>query len=185
MKVARAGIYYLKEVPASYLRPTYMATYQRWDKYLRDFILISTTDDQNYTDAGFVIGSTYTTKEYFTQTVDVTFGPNYDETVTNGVVTLSVTNTSANLGGYVVTKRIFSVDEGTMSYSGILGSKLYKIYWVTPDGITVTGAAMRMFTVKDKDGDNIIKIVPVAVESGTADEITYKDYSTAIKAQKR
>jgi len=39
--------------------------------------------------------------------------------------------------------------------------------------------------VKDKDGDNIIKVVPVAVESGTADEITYKDYSTAIKAQKR
>ena len=180
-------VYYLKEVPASYLRPTYMTTYQRWDKYLRDFILISTTDDQNYTDAGFVIGSTYTTKEYFTQTVDVTFGPNYDETVTDGVVTLSVANTSANAGGYVVTKRIFSVDEGTMSYSGILGSKLYKIYWVTPDGITVTGAAMRMFTVKDKDGDNIIKVVPVTPAGGGAEvnEITYSDFSTAIKAQKR
>ena len=74
-----------------------------------------------------------------------------------------------------------------MSYSGILGSKLYKIYWVTPDGITVTGAAMRMFTVKDKDGDNIIKVVPVTPTGGGAEvnEITYSDFSTAIKAQKR
>ncbi|MBR2727578.1 MAG: hypothetical protein IKD71_06780 [Solobacterium sp.] len=187
VKIARAGIYYIKEVPANYLKPTYMTTYQRWDKYLRDFILISTTDDQNYTDAGFVIGATYTTKEYFTKTLDVTFGPNYDETVTDGKVTLAVTNTSANAGGYVVTKRIFSVNESTKDYSWIIGSKVYKPYWVTPDGITVTGAAMRAFTVKDKDGDTIIKVVPVTPTGGGAEvnEITFNDFSTPIKAQKR
>ena len=185
MKPEAGVTYYLKEVPASYLRPTHMTTYQRWEKYLRDLILITTADDSNYTDVGFVIGATYTPKEYFTKSLTISFGPNYDETVTEGEVTVDVTNTSANAGGYVATKRIFSVNESTKDYTGIIGSKVVKPYWVTPDGITVTGAAMRVITVKDKDGDGIIKVVAVPVEGGTANEITSNDISTAIKAVKR
>lgn len=180
-------VYYLKEVPASYLRPTYMTTYQRYDKYLRDFILMSTTDDNNYSETGFMIGSNYEKSEFFTDSLEIKFGPNWEpETVTDGKVTVNVTTASDNVGGYVFTKRIFSVDESTKDYSGILGSKVYKLYWKTFDGITVTGASMRVFTVKDKDGDRIIKVVPVELPDGTtASEITCKDYSTAIKAQKR
>lgn len=184
VKVARAGIYYLKEVPNSYLRPTHMTTYQRYDKYLRDFILFSTTDDTNYSTSGFLIGSTYTEKEVFTDQLTINFGPNYDETVTDGKVDVDVTNTSSNAGGYVMAYRLFHLaDESNKDYSSIIGNKSFKPYWVTLDGITVTGASTRRETVKDVDSDGVIKVDPVDGEE--LKEITYRDIAARINAFKQ
>lgn len=177
--VARAGIYYLKEVPNSYLRPSHITTYQRYDKYLRDFILLSTTDDKNYTDAGFVIGGTYQANEFFTDKLTINFGVNYDETVTDGKIEVDVKNASSNNGGYVTAYRLFHLaDEANKDYSALIGNTNFKPYWITPDGITVTGAATRRETVKDKNGDAIITV-------DSTGEISHRDLAAQIKAVKR
>ena len=183
VKVARAGIYYLKEVPNSYLRPAQMTTYQRYAGYLRDFILFSTTDDANYNDAGFLIGSTATPKEHFTDSVEITFGPNYDETVTDGKVTVDVTGVSNNGNGKVFCTDIFKVDESAFNYSGIIGTKVIKPYWITPDGLTVTGAAMRREVVKDLDNSGKIEVLALDANGKmvATKEIKYTDYKATSK----
>jgi hypothetical protein len=170
--------YYIKEVPKSYLKPAHIYTYQQYDKYLRDFILLSTTDDQLYQETGFMIGTKYTKSEFWTEKLTIHFGPNYDHTVKEGEYEVNVTNASTNSAGLVFSYRKFNLkNEAEKDYTEIIGSTSFKPYWITPDGITVTGAAIRRETVKDKDGDKVITI-----NSG---EITFRDLATAIKALKR
>ena len=184
MTPAAQTVYYLKEVPNTYLRPTHMTTYQRYDRYLRDLILFSTADDGNYTQTGFVVGSAYKACDSLSGTITINFGPNYDESVDNGVVTVDVNNTSANKGGYVIAYRLFHLeDETSKDYSSIIGNTLFKPYWITLDGITVTGAASRRETIKDKNNNQIIEVDPV--NGADLKEITFKDIAAVIKAFKQ
>ena len=188
IKVARAGIYYLKEVPSTYLRPTHMTTYQKYDRHLRDFILLSTIDDENYETYGFVLGSNdYQTYEYMDETIVVEFGNNWEEETvsSDGTITVGVeeASTNKNKGGRVISKRIFHLkNDNEPGYNDILGTTSFKPFWVTYDGVTVTGAATRRVTVKDKDNDQWIKVDSVVVDGKEVKEISFLNLVNAIKA---
>lgn len=185
VQIARAGIYYLKEVPDTYIRPAQMTTYQKFDKHLRDFILLSTTDDTNYKTVGFKVGADEYDKEkapegefFYTDKLEITFGPNFEETTVpeNGEIDVTTKEVSQNKYGYVISYRLFSLNEASTpyNYEGITGTKLVKPYWVTPDGIKVIGAAMRRQVVKDISGNGVIE-VPADYTSADA-EIKWTDY---------
>ena len=171
---AAGETYYIKEVPDTYLRPAQITTYQRYDGYLRDFILLSTTDDRNYKTMGFKVGASEFEKEFFTDQLEISFGPNYDGTVKDGKVTLTVHEANSSLdNGYIFSYRLFSVNEANPDYKDIVGTKLIKPYWVTPDGVKVVGAAMRRQVVTDKNDSGKIEVIGTDADK---QEIVWTDY---------
>lgn len=131
--------YYIKEVPAAkYLQPYFHYTYKKVDgNPIVTAWLISDLDDQNYTESGFVI-------------VDA-----------NGKAKICSSLTVQNaVGGNTIkltAKRIFGVDgSGLLTYRRVIenyagingfgdGAKILQ-YWVTPDGLIVTGTTSRVYT---------------------------------------
>jgi hypothetical protein len=182
-------VYYLKEVPNTYLRPTHITTYQRYDKYLRDFIMLSTTDDENYRETGFIVGNNAPVPADILEKLTINFGPNWDPaTVTDGKIEVDVKKATAdhNKGGYVAAYMIFHLaDETNKDYKGIIGNTQCKSYWITPDGIKVTGGTIRRETVRDKNGNNIIEVFTGGEGEEDPKEITYRDFVTTIHAAKQ
>ncbi|MBR5095261.1 MAG: VWA domain-containing protein [Oscillospiraceae bacterium] len=132
-------VYYLKEVPTAYLQPYFHYTYSKENFDIFDAWLISDIDDALYRETGFVIVS--------------------EDEEANVCTTLTVKTT--NVGGSTVLLKpetIFrskGVKSGYLTYLQVLvdGSPtLMKEndrvvqYWVTPDGLIVTGIAARTYS---------------------------------------
>ena len=137
----RSGVtYYIKEVPADkYLQPYFHYTYKKdiGDEPIVTAWLISDLDDQNYTESGFVIvDANGKAKICSSLTVQTAVGGN----------TIKLTP-----------KRVFGVGNSGLltyrrvieNYAGIDGfgdNAAILQYWVTPDGLIVTGTTSRVYT---------------------------------------
>lgn len=145
--------YYVKEVADTYLLPTQIVTFNRYTKQLYGIYLTTSIDDnKQYKDVGFVISAKYNSGDVY-QSITIKAGPNS----AFSTQTLGVNDVSKNKTGLVV-KLDYLELEGE-DYSGIgnsNGTKTIKCYWVTPDGVTVTGCGQRSLTVKDTNEDGII-----------------------------
>lgn len=145
--------YYVKEVADTYLRPTQIVTFNRYTNQLRGVYLTSSVDDNSYKEVGFVISGQYNKGDVYEKLV-IEAGPNSAFETTE----LTVKDISQNVSGLVVELDYLTLS-GEKSYIGIgnaNGMKIIKCYWVTPDGVTVTGCRQRALTVKDTNNDGII-----------------------------
>ena len=131
--------YYLKEVPETkYLQPYFHYTYYKATGNLATAWLISDVDDLNYTETGFVI-----VEDYKPASVTATL------TVKNKVGGASVLLKPTSIF------RANGVQGGYLTYLEILESGLLSTdkkvlqYWITPDGLTVTGNTSRVYKALD------------------------------------
>lgn len=152
---------YLKEVPTTYLLPHEVDTFHKVSYQLHGIHLLSSTDDTNYKEAGFRIGASSYNKGTFYNDVKIIPGPNsdFDET------TLTVKDVSENENGLILMAEYLKLN-GT-AYTGIgssTGLKTIKCYWITPDGLRVTGGKQRALTVKDANSDGVIKVKQTPAE---------------------
>ena len=137
--------YYIKEVPADmYLQPYFHYTYKIGTGEISTAWLISDIDDSMYVETGFVIESAdNTAKVCSTLTVQNKVG--------GASVLLKPENIFRAKG---VTRGYLSYLEVITDYENVLleeGDRVVQ-YWVTPDGLIVTGTAARTFAnLQNKD----------------------------------
>ena len=135
MKPVADMTYYLKEVPVNaYLQPYFHYTYYKTDGSLATAWLISDVDDLNYTETGFVIKT--------------------DDKEAEVAATLTVKNAVGGATVQLKPSSIFrsnGVLDGYLTYLEVLESKLLDTsstvlqYWVTFDGLKVTGNTSRVY----------------------------------------
>lgn len=173
--------YYLKEVPSTYLLPTQIDTFNRYTNQLYGTYLTTSVDDSNYGESGFVIGTQYNAgAAYDSVTIQPGVNSAYEEK------TVGVKDISSNESGYVVMLNYLLLSDGI--YTGVgnsNGTKTIKSYWVTPDGVTVTGCKQRLLTVKDTNDDSIITVggeTDTDPVQTTPAEVKYVDTKATIKA---
>ncbi len=132
--------YYLKEVPeVKYLQPYLHYTYKKPDGEITRAWAISAIDDLNYQQAGFVILDA-NNKATICDTLAVTAAGS------NSTVILKPETVFRSRGvteGYLDYLQVYDWDgEGNLLQEG--GTILQ--YWVTPDGLMVTGVTSRVVT---------------------------------------
>ena len=145
-------VYYLKEVPVSYLRNYHQITYVKTTKALTGLYLISAVDDTNYDSAGFILKTNDDKPANVVQTFTFT------NTATGKSLTLTANTVFNNVG-------IEFTGDGLLGYWDATGSDYYAPgsftvlpYWVTPDGIRVTGISTRTITISSMTKSGISKI---------------------------
>ncbi len=154
-------IYYIKEVDANkYLQPYMYYTFDKYTGVISTAWLISDTDDLNYQETGFVL------TDQNTKAKDV-------------VKSLTVTNTNGGKQVKLTSLNVFKA-MGYLSYltiynDGLNGqdpvdlgvtNKTVGQYWVTPDGLIVTGTAERVYTdISNKDNINTNTMTQTTVAS--------------------
>ena len=157
--------YYIKEVPASmYLQPYFHYTYLKESKpenqALRSAWLISDIDDAMYIETGFVIQTDDKTAYVCTElTVQTTVGGSSvllkPSTIFRGK---GVTN------GYLSYLEVLK--DGTCTAdSGMSTTATILQYWVTPDGLIVTGTLSRTYGALDTKANVKNNMTETAVES--------------------
>lgn len=183
--------YYVKEVPTTYLQATQISTYHRYTLQLRTMILTTVIDDANYKEVGFRFNDTDYDKTVNVMNLSdsLTFEmPERNGTITTETVDVGDLSNNKIRNGKIAAYDYFNyVDEdGNVDYSSVIGTNRIKAYWVTPDGITVTGGYQRTLIVRDADKDSIIEV------DGTVDgqeiqnkEIMYLDAKSAVQILKR
>ncbi|MBR2669817.1 MAG: hypothetical protein IKE36_08515 [Solobacterium sp.] len=147
--VARAGIYYLKEVPAeSYLRNYHQIIYNKTSLELTGLYLFTAIDDTNYNENGFTLKST----DGKTATVVKTF------TITNA------SGKSVVLKPTTIFKNNELTGDGYLGYWDVTGSSYYATgsftilpYWETPDTIKVDGISTRKVTISSMTKSGVTK----------------------------
>ena len=131
VKVARAGIYYLHEVPSAYLATPKVATVR--DNYgngnITKMFLLSVVDISIFKAGGVKVINT-DTKGAFAKTFTLT---QYDEVL--GKVTANEAKTSSDLFNV---KGYLTVTDGTSCKAN--GTYTLDPYWITYDGVTVHGS---------------------------------------------
>ena len=164
---------YIKEVPADkYLRLYSYCTYNRNDKIIRSWWLITDTDDKNYQQTGFIIDGVVTPCQSWPKTVRISpknADPNDTET---GAKTLSQTTFNAPRA-WVPYKGYREDSNNTGSFEA-LENKTYTNYWITLDNILVIGTRQRTF------GSDISNMNTVSNNLTTGDYTGVKYYYTEI-----
>ena len=173
--------YFLKEVPNTYLMPTQIETFHRFDLHLRNLILTSVVDDANYSAAGFTVGGAKKAGE-FVPSFTITFGANSEhagEEIKEVTFNAQSPEISGGLSGLVLYFGLFDIAKD--SYNALIGAdpskgvtNVVKPYWVTPDGVTVSGSGLRRIITKDVNTDSIIQV--------DGKEVTYRNAKASITA---
>jgi hypothetical protein len=138
--------YYIKEVPADkYLQPYFHYTYKKIDgNPIVTAWLISDIDDQNYTETGFVFVDTNNGKANICKSLSVTA-----QTTGNTIKLTPMRVFGVNNSGFLTYRRVMD------NYVGLAYNKAGDTfgdnvavfqYWVTPDGLIVTGTTSRVYT---------------------------------------
>ena len=148
VQIARAGIYYIKEVPTCYLRNYYQITFMKTSRELTGLYLISAVDDLTYNESGFVLTSS--SEEALV--------------VESLKVTNSGTGKTTTLLPTTVFKSVGLAGAGYLGYWDATGSNYYKPgtftilpYWETPDEIEVNGISTRTVTITEMTKTGISK----------------------------
>jgi uncharacterized repeat protein (TIGR02543 family) len=143
----QAGVtYYIKEVPADkYLQPYFHYTYKKIDSNpIVTAWLISDIDDENYTESGFVFVDTNNGKANICKSLSVTA-----QTSGNTIKLTPMRVFGVNNSGFLTYRRVMD------NYVGLAYNKAGDTfgdnvavfqYWVTPDGLIVTGTTSRVYT---------------------------------------
>lgn len=135
--------YYLREVSDSYLRPKVLSVWKPYygdpDQYdvTRMYLLTAIDSEVYYTDLGFDVTQS-DTEQYLSQ--DEAGGVAYDTvtTVQSGVRTTHTANTVFSLNGLLGCSQV-------EDFKTVYGNSEFKVlpFWVTLDGVRVTGASQR------------------------------------------
>ncbi len=148
VKVARAGIYYLKEVPTCYLQNYHQIIYHKTTKELQGLYLLTAIDDTNYNENGFTLKSS----DGKTATVVKTF------TIKNA------SGSSVVLKPTTIFKAKGLIGDGYLGYWDVTGSDYFTTgsftilpYWETPDEIKVDGISTRTVTISAMTKSGITK----------------------------
>ena len=132
--------YYIKEVPADkYLQPYFHYTYKKGieGEPIVTAWLISDLDDQNYTESGFVIvDAKGKAKICSSLTVQNAVGGNTIKLTAKRIF-------GADGSGLLTSRRVIENYAGINGFGD--GAKILQ-YWVTPDGLIVTGTTSRVYT---------------------------------------
>ena len=132
-------VYYLKEVPPQYLLPYFHYTYKLDSREIATAWLVSDLDDTNYTQTGFIfVDQSGQAKICDSLTVKTSVG--------NSTIRLTakrVFGSEGVLSGYLTYRRVIE-DYGGMN--GFANNVSIQQYWVTPDGLLVTGTTSRIYT---------------------------------------
>ncbi len=138
VKVARAGIYYLKEVPTCYLQNYHQIIFHKTSKELQGLYLLTAIDDTNYNENGFTLKSS----DGKTATVVKTF------TIKNA------SGSSVVLKPTTIFKSKGLIGDGYLGYWDVTGTDYFTTgsftilpYWETPDEIKVDGISTRTVTI--------------------------------------
>ena len=140
MKPVAGETYYIKEDPSEYyLQPYTHYSYYKANNVVADILMISAIDDNNYTQTGFVIISA-----------------NKDATV---CTSLTVQNAVGGNSVKITPTKVFGakgLEGGLLTYRKVTSElnvgDLVVEYWVTPDGLIVTGTTGRTLNnLSDKD----------------------------------
>lgn len=142
-------VYYLKEVPKQYISPYIYYVYDEVapSHDLKRLYMITDTDDKNYDEVGILCQDT--TDDRNTKTLYASIKVNKD-----GQDTVYETLTAKNLSQVKVTD-FGSVPRGYLANwdtrSLIAANKEYLMlpYWITLDGVTVTGVSNRTVSIGD------------------------------------
>ena len=138
-------VYYLKEVPEGYLQPYLHYTYYKANGGICSVWLISDIDDNNYPETGFVIiNDDEEALRCKSLTVQTTNGGNSVKLTPKRVF-----SSKGVLDGYLTYKKVIELRDGSDALLNE-GDKVLQ-YWVTPDGLHVTGTTERTY----KGLDNI------------------------------
>lgn len=187
--------YYVKEVPISYLQATQVSTYHKYTLQLRTMILTTVVDDSNYKSVGFRFND-----NDYNKVVNVDFNvdklsdsltfemPERDGTITTNTVGVGDLSNDKIKSGKIAAYDYFNYvnDSGEVDYSGIIGTNRIKAFWVTPDGITVTGGYQRTLIVRDADNDSIIEVDGIVDGTNIINkEIMYLDAKSAVQILNR
>lgn len=140
LKPVADTVYYVKEVPDTYLRPYLHYTYYKDDGHISSAWLISNIDDVNYSQAGFLITSDSMDAQICKSlTVRTLHGGN------------AVKLTSARLfktTGYLTYAQVIN---GASITAPFAENAEVRQYWVTPDSMMVTGTILRSYqSVRNK-----------------------------------
>ena len=169
---------YIKEVPTTYLLPYEVDTYNKVTMQLFGIYLLSAADDGNYSEVGFYAAGKYNTAS-LNDKVTIKKGENSEPDMPADVELLIGDISGNNQSGKILLadEEYLKLNSG-LDYTGIaggLGLKTIRPYWKTPDGVTVMGNKQRAVTVKDVDGDGVVKV------QQTKPEVKYVDAKVAIK----
>ena len=141
--------YYVREVSESYLTPkTYAVSHKvNGEDTVYQLYLMSNTDSCKYQYAGFEIGGNYALSDALYGTVNVTKkGELYNQLyVKNGVICSSTTEVADRDEGYIAMYKLS--DEEFEAFKE--GNLEFKAFWVTLDGVLVTGTTSRNCTYID------------------------------------
>ena len=132
-------VYYLKEVPSEYLLPYLHYTYKLDSREIATAWLVSDLDDTNYTQTGFIfVDQSGQAKICDSLTVKTSVGNN-----TIRLTAKRVFGSEGVLSGYLTYRRVIE-DYGGMD--GFGDNVSVQQYWVTPDGLLVTGTTSRSYS---------------------------------------
>ena len=147
--------YYIKEVPAAkYLQAYTHYTYFTTTGKIGSLFMISDIDDLNYGETGVVITDNLGSKVYKTLTIEAS--------ATGKKVTLKPN--TVFYGKAAATNYLTCSDDVKGSVEG----KTMVMYWITPDGATVTGTVSRQLS-------NVVTQGSITCVNGSVDsEITFK-----------
>ena len=149
--VARAGIYYLKEVPTCYLRNYHQITFVKSTGALTGLYLLTAVDDTTYNSEGFVLKSEDNKEATIVKTFSITnSGTGKTITLTPSIVYQNVGLTMDG-GGYLGYSDITDTEyfaEGSFTISP---------FWVTPDEVNVNGTSIRTVTISSLTKKGITK----------------------------
>ncbi len=138
--------YYVREVSESYLTPkTYAVSHKvNGEDTVYQLYLMSNTDSCKYQYAGFEIGGNYALTDSLYGTVNVTKnGELYNQLyVKNGVIRSSSAEVTDRDEGYIAMYKLS--DEEFKAFKE--GNLEFKAFWVTLDGVLVTGTTERNCT---------------------------------------
>lgn len=127
----RGKIFYIKEVPNAYLSNYYEIVYKKQTEDLTGLYLMSVTDDLNYNDTGLILQSSDSKKATVVRSL-------FFQQEGTGNVTMIRGNNAFNKDG-VLNVSYLTYWKATGSDYFAPGTFTVKPYWVTPDGVTVTG----------------------------------------------
>lgn len=148
--------YYIKEVPTYYLRNYYEMIYVKATRELKGLYLISAVDDLHYKETGFLL-----TKEEANdkKTAKVVSSLTYKSWGTTKSITLKANTVFKKLGitgeGSENDKLTY-VDVTSTDYFGV-GKFTVLPYWITPDGIEVTGISTRTINIGSMTRNGVTK----------------------------
>lgn len=155
--------YTIREVPATYLQPY---VYSVWgndggQKTVTGLCLLTTVDDADYLKVGFATGGQKGPEASRCNTVTVKEGNTVTNrlVVTGGLLTSDLKGTSTGqIGCHVLNESEFTRFQST--------PLTFQPYWITQDGIRVTGPAVWTCTHRGTGTDTAYEFVKITAQTG-------------------